>query len=159
VPEGKPLDEVLRLFQDQRKHLAIVVDEYGGTMGLLTLEDILEEIVGEIEDETDRVEHVIVKRADGTLLCRGHAETRKMFKVLGMEDEKTDFVTVGGFVADLLGRVPQPDDVAEWKNLRFKVTKASSRRAERVEVSMVRRPLESEADVEDAPRTPRKNGS
>ena len=155
VPEGKPLDEVLRLFQEQRKHLAIVVDEYGGTMGLLTLEDILEEIVGEIEDETDRVEHVIVKRADGTLSCRGHAETRKMFKVLGMEDEKTDFVTVGGFVADLLGRVPLADDVVEWKNLRFKVIKASSRRAERLVVAMVGPPRTSGSDEEGGPRSPR----
>jgi CBS domain containing-hemolysin-like protein len=134
VPEGKPLDQTLRLFQDQRKHLAVVVDEYGGTQGVVTLEDVLEEIVGEIEDETDRVERLIVKRSDGSLLCRGWAETRKMFKVLGIED-KVDYVTVGGFVADLLGRVPKVDDEVEWKHLRFKVIKASRRRAERIVVT------------------------
>ncbi|MBW2523874.1 MAG: HlyC/CorC family transporter [Deltaproteobacteria bacterium] len=133
VPETKPLDQVLRLFQEQRKHLAVVVDEYGGTQGVVTIEDVLEEIVGEIEDETDRVEQAIVKRADGSLACRGWAETRKVFKVLGVE-EKAESVTVGGFVAELLGRVPRVDDVAVWNGLRFKVLKASARRAERVEV-------------------------
>jgi len=133
VPETKPLDEVLRLFQEKRKHLAVVVDEYGGTQGVVTIEDVLEEIVGEIEDETDRIEHAIVKRTDGSLACRGWAETRKVFKVLGV-DEKADSVTVGGFVAELLGRVPRADDVAVWNGLRFKVLKASARRAERVEV-------------------------
>lgn len=133
VPETKPLDEVLRWFQEQRKHLAVVVDEYGGTQGVVTLEDVLEEIVGEIEDETDRVEQLIVKRPDGSLLCRGWAETRKVFRVLGVE-EKVDYVTIGGFVADLLGRLPKVDDVTVWNGLRFRVIKASARRAERIEV-------------------------
>lgn len=137
VPEGKSLDEALRLFQEQRKHLAMVVDEYGGTQGVVTLEDVLEEIVGEIVDETDRVETLIIKRKDGSYLCRAHAETRKLFKVLDVE-HKVDFVTVGGLVADVLGHVPKVDDEAVWNDIRFKVVKASSRRAERVLVSMQR---------------------
>jgi CBS domain containing-hemolysin-like protein len=143
VPEGKQLDEALRLFQDQRKHMAVVVDEYGGTLGIITLEDVLEEIVGEIEDETDRVETLIQKRQDGSFECRGWAETRKLFQVVGME-AKVDFVTVGGFVADLLGRVPQAADEIEWKNLRFRVTRASKRRAERILVTVLPR-VEDEA--------------
>jgi len=150
VPEGKSLDEALRLFQEQRKHLAMVVDEYGGTQGVVTLEDVLEEIVGEIVDETDRVEKLIIKRKDGSLLCRAHAETRKLFKLLDIE-HKVDFVTVGGLVADLLGHVPKVDDEAVWNDIRFKVVKASSRRAERVLVSMHKHserpdPIEDEAE-------------
>ena len=138
VPEGKHLDEVLRLFQDQRKHLAVVVDEYGGTQGVVTLEDVMEEIVGEIEDETDRVERLITKKG-GKLVCRGWAETRKLFRVLGIE-QKVEAVTVGGLVAEELGRVPQVGDVVEWNNIRFKVTKASRRRADEIEVSVEGRP-------------------
>jgi magnesium and cobalt exporter, CNNM family len=134
VPEGKFLDEVLRVFQDQRKHMAVVVDEYGGTQGVVTLEDVLEEIVGEIVDETDRVEQLIAKLPNGSYQCRGYAETRKLFKVLGIE-EKVDFVTVGGFVGNLLGHVPEVGDEAEWRNLHFAVTVASKRRAERVIVT------------------------
>lgn len=149
VPETKFLDEVLRLFQEQRKHMAVVVDEYGGTQGVVTLEDVLEEIVGEIEDETDRVERLIDKLPSGAYLCRGHAETRKLFKVVGLED-KTDFVTVGGFVGDLLGHVPKVGDVAEYKRLRFEVTKASKRRAERLLVTV----MEKETVVTKASRPP-----
>ncbi len=134
VPDGKHLNEVLRLFQDQRKHLALVVDEYGGTQGVVTLEDVLEEIVGEIEDETDRVEPLIIKRSDGRLVCRGWAETRKLFQVVGIED-KVETVTVGGLVADALGRVPAVGDEVEWKSLRFQVTKATKRRAEQITVT------------------------
>ena len=146
VPESKPLDEVLRLFQEQRKHLAVVVDEYGGTQGVVTLEDVLEEIVGEIEDETDRPEKLIVKRRDGTLVCRGWSEMRKLFKVLDLE-EKVDAVTVGGFVASQLGRVPASGDSVTWEGLKFTVTKASSRRAELVEVVEVPKGDEGDADA------------
>ena len=134
VPENKHLDEALRLFQEQRKHLAVVVDEYGGTQGVVTLEDVLEEIVGEIVDETDLVEQLIHKLPDGSYQCRADAETRKLFKVLGIE-EKVDAVTVGGLVGDLLGHVPKVDDVVEWNNFRLEVTKASRRRAERVVIT------------------------
>ncbi len=144
VPEGKPLDQALRTFQEERKHLAVVVDEYGGTQGVVTLEDVLEEIVGEIEDETDPVEKMIVKRQDGVLVCRGRAEMRKLFRVLGI-DERVDVVTVAGFVAEQLRRVPVVGDSAEWKNLRFRVTKATRRRAERIEVQQVTEARESES--------------
>jgi CBS domain containing-hemolysin-like protein len=147
VPATTPLDRVLELFQGERKHLAVVVDEYGGTQGVVTLEDVLEEIVGEIEDETDRVEKLIDKRPDGSLVCRGWAETRKVFRVLGI-DEKVELVTISGFIADLLGRVPRIDDEARWGGYRFRVLKASARRAERIEITPAVEPPSSEAEVE-----------
>ncbi len=139
VPETKPLDEVLRLFQEQRKHLAIVVDEFGGTQGVVTLEDVLEEIVGEIEDEHDPIETLIIKRKDGSLMCDGTAETRKVFKELGI-DRKSDMVSIGGLVSDLLGRMPKRGDTVHFEGFRFKVAAASARRAERIEVTVAPEP-------------------
>jgi CBS domain containing-hemolysin-like protein len=141
VPATTPLERLLRRFQEERRHMAIVVDEYGGTQGLVTLEDVLEELVGEIEDESDRLERNIIRRPDGALLCRGWAETRRVFEELQLEDETVEATTIGGFVADLVGRVPQTGDEVEWIGYRFKVLRASPRRAERVEVRSVQQGL------------------
>lgn len=139
VPASLPLERLLRTFQQERRHLAIVVDEYGGAQGVVTLEDVLEEIVGEIEDESDRLASHIVRRPDGALVCRGLAETRKVFSLLGFDAdgvaEEIDSVTVSGFVAEQLGRIPRTGDSFEWQGLRFEVLHASVRRAERVVIS------------------------
>lgn len=136
VPASAGLERVLRIFQEERRHMAIVVDEYGGTQGLVTLEDVLEEIVGEIEDESDRVDPSIVRRGPELLTCRGLAETRKVFELLKIEEE-TESVTMAGFVADLVGRVPRTGDSVDWHGYRFNVLRASARRAERIEVKKV----------------------
>jgi CBS domain containing-hemolysin-like protein len=136
VPASAPLEKVLRTFQEERRHIAIVVDEYGGTQGLITLEDVLEEIVGEIEDESDRVDQRIFRRNDGVFVCRASAETRKLFDILNL-DETAETVTVGGFVADLVGRVPRTGDVVEFHGFQFSVARASARRAERIEVRRI----------------------
>lgn len=143
VPASAPLEKVLRTFQEERRHIAIVVDEYGGTAGLITLEDVLEEIVGEIEDESDRVDQRIFRRNDGVFVCRASAETRKLFDILGI-DESVELVTVGGFVADLVGRVPRTGDVVEFAGFQFSVARASARRAERIEVRRIATPPKSD---------------
>jgi len=99
VPSATTLERLLRMFQQERRHLAVVVDEYGGTEGIVTLEDVLEEIVGEIEDESDRVDPFVTKRADGSLVCRGWAEARAVLGGLGVEADDVEAVTVGGLVA------------------------------------------------------------
>ncbi len=133
IPATTPLERLLRTFQEERRHLAVVVDEYGGTQGLVTLEDVLEEIVGEIEDESDRVDPSIVRRGKDVIVCRGLAETRKVFELLGIE-ESTESVTMAGFVAELVGRVPQAGDAVDQGGFRYTVIRASARRAERIEV-------------------------
>ncbi|MET0791476.1 MAG: hemolysin family protein [Polyangiaceae bacterium] len=143
VPASAPLEKVLRTFQEEHRHVAIVVDEYGGTQGLITLEDVLEEIVGEIEDESDRVDQRIFRRADGVFVCRASAETRKLFDILNL-DESAETVTVSGFVADLVGRVPRTGDVVEFHGFQFTVVRASARRAERIEVRRIVVPPKSD---------------
>jgi CBS domain containing-hemolysin-like protein len=133
IPSGAPLERLLRTFQDERRHLAIVVDEYGGTQGIVTLEDVLEEIVGEIEDESDRVDPSIIRRSNDVIVCRGLAEARKVFQLLGIE-ESTESVTMGGFVAELVGRIPVVGDSIERDGFVYTVLRASARRAERIEV-------------------------
>jgi CBS domain containing-hemolysin-like protein len=133
IPSAAPLERLLRTFQDERRHLAIVVDEYGGTQGIVTLEDVLEEIVGEIEDESDRVDPSIIRRSKDTIICRGLAETRKVFELLGVEEE-TESVTMGGFIAELVGRIPHVGDSVDRSGFRYTVLRASARRAERIEV-------------------------
>ncbi|HEX5052194.1 MAG TPA: hemolysin family protein [Planctomycetota bacterium] len=139
VPETALLNHVLRRFQREKRHMAIVVDEYGSTLGIITLEDVLEEIVGEIEDELDTEETLIVERPDGTLLCRGIAETDKVFAKLGLTDVDTESNTLSGFLAEQLGRVPDPGSVVVVRGVQFEVTKANNRRAERVRVTPVPR--------------------
>lgn len=134
VPESMLLDQMLRKFQEERRHMAIVVDEYGGTTGIVTLEDVLEEIVGEIEDETDRIDRYVQQRPNGNLVCRGMAETRKVFDRLNIQAEDLETVTIGGFVAEQLGRVPKAGDAVEFGGFTFKVLAASPKRAERVEI-------------------------
>src|SRR5688500_12489273 len=133
VPTSLPLERLLRTFQEERRHMAFVVDEYGGTQGIVTLEDVLEEIVGEIEDESDRVDPSILRRAPGVFVCRGSAETRRLFELLGLGGD-TEMVTLAGFMPELIGRVPRVGDMVEWEAHRFTVLRASARRAERLEV-------------------------
>ena len=139
VASAIPLEQLLRKFQDERRHLAIVLDEYGGTQGLVTLEDVLEEIGGEIEDESDRVDPFIIKRTDGTLICRGWAEVRKVLQEFDVDDE-VESITVGGLVAEEVGRVPKPGDIVRFGHLQLEVLAASPRRAERLLVRCMAEP-------------------
>lgn len=135
VPETATLNHVLRRFQQEKRHLAIVVDEYGSTRGIITLEDVLEEVVGEIQDESDTDEANMVQRADGSLLCRGIAETAAVFARIGVPLPETTNKTLSGFLAEQLGHVPTAGTVLEFGGFRFFVTKANNRRAERVQIT------------------------
>jgi magnesium and cobalt transporter len=123
VPESKRLNELLRDFRSNRNHLAIVIDEYGNTAGLVTIEDVLEEIVGEIEDEFDErdAESAVYTLADGTHRVAGDTEISAVNEAFGTALPEDDFDTIGGLVAHELGRVPRRGESVDVGGLRFAV--------------------------------------
>lgn len=138
VPQSMPIDQLLSDFKRKRVHLAVVVDEYGGTAGIVTMEDVLEEIVGEIVDEYDQEEPLFQEQADGSLLADARLEIDKLSEHLGVElPEKLPegrFETLGGFVVTLLGRVPRPQEEVSFGPLRMVVVDADQRRVTKVQV-------------------------
>ncbi len=123
VPESKGLNELLRDFRSNRNHLAIVIDEFGNTAGLITIEDVLEEIVGEIEDEFDDRdgESGIVSLADGSYRVAGDADITAVNEAFNVKLNEAEFDTIGGIVADRLGRVPRRGEAVDLGGLRFAV--------------------------------------
>lgn len=123
VPESKRLNELLRDFRSNRNHLAIVIDEFGNTAGLITIEDVLEEIVGEIEDEFDEQEQEngIYTLADGSHRVAGDVAIAAVNEAFGTQLPEDDFDTIGGLVAQKLGRVPRRAEAVDVGGLRFTV--------------------------------------
>ena len=141
VPENKKLDELLKEFQKKHVHLAIVVDEYGGTSGMITLEDVIEEIVGDITDEYDDVDLIYSKLDDHTYVFEGRAPLTDMYRILGIdgklfEEHKGESETLGGFVLELTGRIPQKGEQVSLHNYNFTVESADNKRVRRVKVHM-----------------------
>ena len=132
VPESKRLDDLLTDMRKQRVHMAVVVDEYGGTAGIVTIEDLLEEIVGEIEDEYDRVEHPIVRVGDDEAIVDSRVAIEDLNELFRTNISDEDFDTVGGCVFHLLGRVPAVGDIVETNNVRFTVLSVEGHRVRRV---------------------------
>ena len=146
VPETAQLNYVLREFQLERRHMALVVDEYGAVQGIVTLEDVLEEIVGEIQDELDvRDETHMIVQPDGSVLCRGIAEVRKVFAILNLADAPTTSQTLSGFLTEQIGDVPAVGAEVEYCAHRFVVTRANNRHAERVRITPIAAPESQEA--------------
>lgn len=123
VPESKGLNDLLREFRGNRNHLAIVIDEFGRVAGLITIEDVLEEIVGEIEDEFDVAEDDgdIFALADGTWRVSGDTAIDRINESFGLTVDKDDFNTIGGLIAHTMGHVPKRGEVHELAGLRFVV--------------------------------------
>jgi magnesium and cobalt transporter len=138
VPEGKTLDRQLRDFQRGPSHLAVVVDEFGGTAGLITLEDILEQIVGEIQDEHDTDEVAPIQEApDSHLVVQGNTSLAELEAVLGHTFNREDVSTVGGLILALFGRVPRAGETVELEGFRFMADQVLRRRVRRVQVFTV----------------------
>ncbi|MBE3135679.1 MAG: HlyC/CorC family transporter [Acidobacteria bacterium] len=151
VPESKTVESLLKDFRARRVQFAVVVDEYGGLAGLVTLEDCLEEIVGEIEDETDRPAADPVRRlGPSEYLLDGNLSIRSWEDLFDMDlpEGGARYTTVAGFVTALLGRLPERGDTARWRNLEFTVEEVGHRRITRVRLRLL--PPEGGAGPADA---------
>jgi len=141
VPQTIQLNVLLQSFRNARKHIAVVVDEYGGTKGIVTLEDVLEELVGDIVDESDQPVLEISPQPDESYRVLATVEMRKLVSVLGIvKDFDEDVVTLTGLLADILERVPASGDVVEWHGYRFEVLSALDTRADVVQVVRLQSP-------------------
>jgi len=134
VPEAKEVSNLLREMQEEKFHMAIVVDEYGGTAGLITLEDLLEELVGEIVDEFDVEEPTVERFDDGSVLVSARYSVDDADDLLGAELPQGPWDTVGGLMLDLVGRVPDPGDSVEVDGFRFTALDVRGRRIGRVRI-------------------------
>ena len=135
VPERKRVSVLMREFQRRHEHLAIVVDEHGGTAGLVTIEDLLEEIVGEIQDEVEDAEQTLVKLPDGAVVAEGKTEIGAIEKMLDVSIAADKFETVGGMAFLHFGYVPKPGESFEHSDLYVEVLEADERRVHRVRIT------------------------
>jgi len=150
VPEHKKIDDLLEEFQEKRIHMAIVVDEYGGSEGIVTMEDILEEIFGDLVDEFDEDELVYSKLDESTYIFEGKALLTDMCKIFELntdyfEEVKGEADTLGGLLMEMHQDIPDRGDVLNHANFEFKIESADKRRVKRVKVSYEAEPEESEA--------------
>jgi len=139
VPETKKINDMLKEFQQMKIHLAIVVDEYGGTEGIVTMEDILEEVVGEITDESDEAEEFYKRIDKRTFVFDGKTQLNDFFKITEIEgdifdDVKGDAETIAGLILELQGDFPKVNDIISCKNIRFTILSMESRRIKEIKV-------------------------
>jgi len=137
VPETKKISEILRDLRNKKSHMAVVVDEYGGTAGILTMEDIIEEIIGEIQDEYDYDDKRMIKVDDNTLVVDARVDIEDVMEFFGEEIPEGKFETMGGFIISLLGRVPTVNEVIKFNDLEMVIEAADDRRISRVRVKRV----------------------
>lgn len=136
VPDSVPVSQLLHTYQDSNRHLAIIVDEYGTIEGVAALEDVLEEIVGDIRDESDLPVDDFREQPDGTLLVRGRVDLRKLSDKLGTTWEPNmDVSTIGGLITETLERIPVVGDSIDWKGYRVEVLRADRHHARLLRVS------------------------
>ena len=134
VPETKLASDLLREMQKNKMRMAIVIDEYGGVAGLVTIEDLVEEIVGEISDEHETAQ--VVRENESTYLVPGNMDVDRLEELLGIRPDSRGAATVAGLVSELAGRIPKKGEIVEEDGLRLEVLQSSDRRVERVRVSV-----------------------
>ena len=136
IPENLKIDDLLRQMRTKKLHIAVVVDEYGGTSGIVTMEDIIEEIVGEIEDEYDTEPPPIIKESEGVYLVDGTLTIADLNEELGTSLSEDDFDTVGGLIYDMVGSLPSENQVVEYQNIEFAVEQIDGQRIVKVRVTV-----------------------
>jgi CBS domain containing-hemolysin-like protein len=133
VPESKLGSDLLREMQKSNIRMAIVVDEYGGVAGLVTIEDLVEEIVGEIGDEHDKAD--VVRENDQSYIVTGNMDVDRLDELFGMRPEGKEAATIAGLVSELAGRIPQKGEVIEDDGLRFEILDSTERRVRKVRIT------------------------
>ena len=145
--------KLLRTLQEKKSHIAVIVDEHGGTMGIITIEDIIEELVGEIWDEHDEVVEPVRKVSDGSVIVLGSISFNDMLKALSqpLNDESIPGTTVANWIMETLGRLPKPNEILTWRNLTINVLTVVKQRVMEAKVSVV--PTDDEDEDEDKNET------
>ena len=145
IPEAKRLNVLLKEFRSNRNHIAIVVDEYGGIAGMVTIEDVLEQIVGDIEDEYDydEDEDNIIQSADGQFRVKALTEIADFNEIVGTDLSDEEFSTIGGLVVNKFGHLPKRNDEISFDGLHIKVLRADSRRLHSISVEILSKDTET----------------
>jgi CBS domain containing-hemolysin-like protein len=141
VPENKKIDDLLKEFKERKNHLAIVVDEYGGTSGIVTLEDIIEEIVGEISDEYDEEDLAYSRLDESNFVFDGKTALNDIYRALDIEgsvfeDAKGESDSLAGFIIEIEGKIPKKNEKITFENYLFTIEAANHRKVERVKVTI-----------------------
>ena len=155
VPENKKIDDLMKEFQAKKNHLAVVVDEYGGTFGIVTLEDIIEEVVGDIKDEFDEEELTYSKLDDRNYVFEGKILLNDLYRVLDIDADEFEAVkgesdTLAGFILELSGKIPQKFEKIKHRDFVFEIESVDKRRIKRVKVTLP--PGAKRAEQSDEPR-------
>ena len=147
VPETKKIDGLFFDLQSSKQHIAILIDEYGGFSGIVTMEDIVEQVMGDIDDEYDEEEPEFEKIDENTYLVSGFMNLDDLNEELGITLESDNIETVGGFLIDILGEIPDDNDheerIIEHGNLLFKIESVKERRIEKVRLEIMPEQLDS----------------
>jgi putative hemolysin len=150
VPDTKPLATLLREMRRDRAHMAVVIDEFGGTEGIVTIEDVVEEIVGEIDDEFDEAEPTLEEGAEGEVLLSGGYSISELNERFDLELPDEDYTTVGGFVLGRLGRVARVDDQVTIRGGVLRVLEMAGRRIARLALTLQEQPVAPARDDDEA---------
>jgi CBS domain containing-hemolysin-like protein len=139
VPESKRLDSLLREMKRRKVHITVAVDEYGGVSGIVCMEDIIEEVVGDIQDEFDDEREDILKVGDGVYLCDARINIEDLNDELGVHIPEDDFDTLGGFVFELFGKIPVRYEKVTYKNLEFVIQEMEGHKIKSIKIGVVDR--------------------
>jgi putative hemolysin len=151
VPETKKINDLLKEFQTKRIHMAVVIDEYGGTSGIITLEDILEEIVGEITDESDEIQKLFTKLNDNTYIFLGKIMLNDLCKILEIDEDVFEEVrgeseTLAGLILEMTGEIPKKDQIIKFGRFVFRIVSADRRKIKEIRVEINKEDSETEKD-------------
>jgi len=138
VPETKPIDELLQEFKIKKTNIAIVVDEWGGTSGIITLEDVVEEVMGELSDPFDEEEYEIIKNKDGTIIVDGSIKIYDLLENFEIDfPDDREYDTLAGFILDIVGDIPEKGHIVKFHNFQFKVVNVESNRIDKIEIKNI----------------------